>query len=51
MEAYDIVILGDGNLTQVEAILREVLGLPQRNAVKNLIGKSESPLKHFITLE
>jgi len=51
MEVFDIVILGDGNFTQIEALTREIIGLPQRAAVRNLVQASESPLKDFINFE
>jgi len=51
MEAFDIVILGDGNFTQIEALTREILSLPQRAVVRNQVQASESPLLGFVDFE
>mmetsp|Transcript_20505 Transcript_20505/g.17896 ORF Transcript_20505/g.17896 Transcript_20505/m.17896 type:complete len:114 (-) Transcript_20505:177-518(-) len=51
LEAFDIVLLGEGNFTQVEALFREVVGLPQRMKTKKLLNEIESPLKEFLTLD
>lgn len=51
LEAFDVVIVGDGNFTQVEALLRELTGMSQRKAVRNVFEGLDTPLKPFIPME
>jgi len=46
---YDIVIFGDGNFTQIEALIRSIVGKPQPEEISSLLKDSSSSLKPLLS--